>query len=115
MDGALSAGETAQIHQAFRMAWDEVLFRTHDPMGAQEELMEILDQAERRGDGLLARAAFHRGLDLGLDTLVDSYLAARPKEAKALERYKAALEKANQAKSFEYLLGSAFTEQQLGR
>jgi hypothetical protein len=109
-----SDAEVAQVHHAFRWAWDDVLMRTHDVWGAQEELQEVLEQAERRGDSLLARAAYHRALDLGLQPVVDSYLSTRPREAKALERYNKALQEQEESRSIEGLLGGALTERQLG-
>jgi hypothetical protein len=42
-----------------------------------------LDQAERSGDKLLARAAYHRAIDLGIQSVVDAYLASRPAENRA--------------------------------
>jgi hypothetical protein len=108
-----SDAEIAQVHAAFRSAWDSVLIATANPMAAQEELGEILEQAERTGDSLLARAAYHRGLDLGLQPIVDRYLASRPREAKALERYNKATEEANQASSIEHLLSGALAERTL--
>jgi hypothetical protein len=113
-----SDAEVAQTHHAFRMAWDDVLFQTHDTFAAQEELEELLEEllegAERRGDALFARAVYHRALDLGLQQVVDSYLSTRPREAKALERYRKALAEAEQARSVEGLLASAMIERQLG-
>jgi hypothetical protein len=108
-----SDAEVAQVHAAFRSAWADVLIATGDPMGAQEELGEILEQAERTGDSLLARAAYHRGLDLRLQPIVDRYLQSRPKEAKALERYTKATEEANQAKDFASFFSHALTERAL--
>ena len=108
-----SDAEVAQVHAAFRSAWADVLMATSNPIGAQEELGEILEQAERTGDSLLARAAYHRGLDLGLQPIVDRYLQSRPKEAKALERYTKATEEANQAKDFSSLFSQALTERAL--
>jgi hypothetical protein len=108
-----SDAEIAQVHAAFRSAWDSGLIATANPMAAQEELGEILEQAERTGDSLLARAAYHRGLDLGLQPIVDRYLASRPREAKALERYNKATEEANQASSIEHLLSGALAERTL--
>jgi hypothetical protein len=102
-----SDAEVAQVHAAFRSAWADVLMATPNPMGAQEELGEILEQAERTGDSLLARAAYHRGLDLGLQPIIDRYLQSRPKEAKALQRYNKAVEEADQASSLENLLAGA--------
>jgi tetratricopeptide (TPR) repeat protein len=109
-----SDAEVAQTHHAFRTAWDDVLFQTHDTFAAQEELEELLEGAERRGDALFARAVYHRALDLGLQQVVGSYLSTRPREAKALERYRKALAEAEQARSVEGLLASAMIERQLG-
>jgi hypothetical protein len=82
-----SDAEVAQVHAAFRSAWADVLMATSNPMGAQEELGEILEQAERTGDSLLARAAYHRGLDLGLQPIA-TYRAGprRPRLWSAIPR-----------------------------
>jgi|SRR5215218_1284255 len=112
-EGAISAGEVEQVRAAFRGAWDDVLIRTPSeaPHEAKEGLEEILAQAERTGDSLLARAAYHRGLDLGIQSVVDRYLADKPKEARALERYNKALQESNQSKSLEGLFASAMNDQ----
>jgi len=63
--------EEAQIHAAYRAAWGDVYSCTHSPESpgqAQGELERILGQAERTGDKLLARAAYHRAIDLGAKT-----------------------------------------------
>jgi hypothetical protein len=112
-DGAGSAAERAQIYQSWRSARDGVLLATPNPMNALEGLGEILDEAERTGDTLLARAAVHRGLDLGLAPVVDRFFKDKPKEAQNLERYQRAVEQENELKSFEHLLGSALTERAL--
>jgi hypothetical protein len=77
-------------------------------------------QAERTGDGMLARVAYHRALDIGahpsdltdygMQAIVDRYLADKPGEAKALERYNRALEEANRVKDVESLLAQAMTD-----
>jgi uncharacterized protein YecT (DUF1311 family) len=43
-------------------------------------------------DTLMAKAAYHRAIDLGLQPIIDRYLADRPKEERAMERYAAAVE-----------------------
>jgi hypothetical protein len=105
-DGAKSAGEREQIYQSWRSARADVFLSTLDPSDAPDELQGILDEAERTGDTLLARAAYHRGLDLGLQPTIDKYLADKPEEAKRLQRYNSALEAEQQANSFESLLNA---------
>jgi hypothetical protein len=107
-EGAIGEGEKAQIIAAFRSAWSDVSF-----FNTQEDLGDVLEQAERTGDSLLARAAYHRALDLGLQPIVDRYLQSRPKQAKALERYTKATEEANQAKDISSLFSQALTERAL--
>ena len=109
---AYSDAEVAQVHAAFRSAWADVLIATSNPMGAQEELGEILEQAERTGDPLLARAVYHRAIDLGAQGIVESYLSTRKTEAAAWQRYTEAAQEANQATSFESLLAVGMTDQQ---
>ena len=108
-----SEAEAAQIHAAFREAFSEVLSATASPESphqAQEKLEEIMDQAERTGDALLARAAYHRAIDLGIQGIVDTYLAARPKEAKVWEAYTQAHQEASQSRDIPHLLDRALTE-----
>jgi len=122
--GAISQGEKEQVREVYRNLWDVIQIRTADLGEAKEELGQILDQAERTGDGMLARVAYHRALDIGaqqtelgaltdfgMQEIVDRYLEGRDKEARALERYNKALEAANQANSVESLLAQAFTDQ----
>jgi hypothetical protein len=109
-----SEAEAATIHAAFRAAFSDVKAATQGPRSPQEAeqtLTEILDQAERTGNALLARAVYHRAIDLGVQKVVDRYLEGRPKEAKAWQRYTEAAAKVNP--SFEELFTLGWTEQQL--
>jgi hypothetical protein len=116
-EGAISAGEVEQVYLGYRDAEDRVLIATADPMSAREELENILRRAERSGDSSLARAVYHRALDLhdpsplgpNLQSIIDRYLASRPRERKALERYRRAQEEMNHSQSFEGLLSRALT------
>src|SRR5215217_9017667 len=108
--------EAAQIHAAFRAAWGDVYSSTHSsesPEQAGEELERILQQAERTGDKLLARAAYHRGIDLGIQGVVDAYLASRPSENRAWESYTAAHQEVSQSRDVGHLIGRALTERAL--
>jgi hypothetical protein len=108
--------EEAQIHAAYRSAWGEVYSSTRSPESpehAAEELQRVLGQAERTGDTLLARAAYHRAIDLGVQDVVDSYLASRPQENRAWESYTAAYQEANQSKDIGHLFDRALTERAL--
>jgi hypothetical protein len=108
--------EEAQIHAAYRAAYNDVYSSTlssESPAEAQEELKRLLGQAERSGDKLLARAAYHRAIDLGVQSVVDAYLASRPQENKAWESYTAAQEEAGYASSIGGLLERALTERAL--
>jgi hypothetical protein len=102
-----SDAEEAQIHAAYRGAFNEVSTATagKDPHEAQEELERLLSLAERTGDKMLALAVYHRGIDLRVQGIIDSYLASRPKEEKAWNSYTEAYQEANQANSYEGLLG----------
>src|SRR5829696_9141202 len=85
--------EEAQIHAAFRAAWGDAYSATASPDSpeqAQEELGRVLGQAERTGDKLMARAAYHRAIDLGAQGVVDAYLSSRPSENRVWESYTAA-------------------------
>jgi hypothetical protein len=111
-----SDAEAAQIYAAFRGAWGEVLSATANPESPQqvgERLEQILNQAERTGDTLLARAAYHRAIDLGVQPVVDSYLEGRPKEAKAWQRYTAAHQEVSQSKDVMHILADGLTERAL--
>jgi hypothetical protein len=99
--------EEAQIHAAFRSAYNDVYSSTASPESqgqAEEELQRLLQQAERTGDKLLARAAYHRGIDLGLQSVVDAYLEQRPAEDKAWESYTTASREARESRGVEGLL-----------
>jgi hypothetical protein len=108
--------EEAQIHAAYRAAYNDVYSSTvfsESPGEAQEELERLLGQAERSGDKLLARAAYHRAIDLGIQSVVDAYLSTRPQENKAWETYTEAQEEAGYASSIEGLLERGLAERAL--
>jgi hypothetical protein len=105
--------EEAQIHAAYRSAWGEVYSSTRSPESpehAAEELQRVLGQAERTGDTLLARAAYHRAIDLGVQDVVDSYLASRPQENRAWESYTQAYQEVNQSRGFDGILERSLTD-----
>ena len=105
--------EEAQIHAAYRQAFDSVYSSTRgleSPAEVQEELERHLAQAERSGDKLLARAAYHRGIDLGVQSVVDSYLASRPAEERAWNSYTEAHQEESGAKDIGFMLENALTE-----
>jgi hypothetical protein len=109
--------EEAQIHAAYRAAYNDVYSNTlsfDNPAEAQEELERILGLAERSGDKLLARAAYHRAIDLGIQSVVDSYLSSRPAESRAWERYTEAHQEVNESKGIDGLLGRALAERVFG-
>jgi hypothetical protein len=108
--------EEAQIRAAFRAAYNEVHSSTvspDSPQQAQEELGRILSQAERTGDKLLARAAYHRVIDLGAQGVVDEYLSSRPQENKAWESYTAAHEEDRESRGIGHILGRGLAERAL--
>jgi hypothetical protein len=108
--------EEAQIHAAYRAAYNDVYASTafaEGPAEAQEELERLLSQAERSGDKLLAAAPYHRAIDLGAQGIVDSYLASRPAEARAWESYTTAHQEVSQSKDIGHLLERTLTEQAL--
>jgi hypothetical protein len=113
-----TGAEQSQIWAGFRSAYKDVLSATEDPLKAHETLQEIMDQAERTSDGHLARAVYHRGADLGIQEVIDRFHSsgakARTTEAQAWRDYVEAQQQMNESQSFERLLESAFTEQQLG-
>jgi hypothetical protein len=108
--------EEAQIHAAYRAAYNDVYSSTvfsESPTDAQEELERLMGQAERSGDKLLAKAAYHRAIDLGIQNVVDAYLSSRPQENRAWESYTAAYQEANQSKDIGHLFDRALTERAL--
>jgi hypothetical protein len=119
-----SDAERAQIMASFRAAWSEVLSASEveesfllpeqQQRYAEEKLAPILEQAERTGDTLLARAVYHRGIDLGAQGIVNKYLSpsTRKTEATQWQRYTEAVAEAEQASSFESLLDSAMMDRQ---
>jgi hypothetical protein len=110
--------EEAQIHAAYRAAYNDVYYSTSifadGPGEAQEELERLLGDSERSGDKLLAAACYHRAIDLGIQSVVDSYLSSRPAESKAWESYTQAHQEANQSKGLGFLLERSLTERALG-
>jgi hypothetical protein len=105
--------EAAQIHASYRSAYNDVYSATassESPVQAQEELERLLQQAERTGDNLLARAAYHRAIDLGVQSVVNSYLATRPQEDRAWEAYTTAYQEVAQSRDVGHLLERALTE-----
>jgi len=109
--------EEAQIHAAYRAAYNDVYSSTSlfadSPAEAQEELERLLAQAERSGDKLLAAATYHRAIDLGIQSVVDAYLASRPAESRAWESYTQAHQEASHARDIGRLLERAYTERAL--
>jgi hypothetical protein len=108
--------EEAQIHAAFRSAYNDVYSSTASPESpeqAQEELERILAQADRTGNKLLARAVYHRGIDLGAQGVVDAYLRTRPAESRAWESYTTAHQEVSQSRDVGHLIGRALTERAL--
>jgi hypothetical protein len=87
--------EKAQIHTAYRQGSGNVYWATMEPGEALAELEKILKQAERTDDTLLGLATYHRAIDLGLQPIIDRYLADLPKEERAMECYAAAVEVAS--------------------
>ena len=105
--------EAAQIHASYRAAFNDGYSATsgaEGPAQAQEELGRILGQADRTGDKLLAAATYHRGIDLGVQEVVDSYLATRPAEAGAWESYTAAHQEDAEARGVGGLIGRALMD-----
>lgn len=108
--------EAAQIHASYRTAYNDVYSSTlspENPEQAQEGLERLLQQAERTGDGLMARAAYHREIDLGVQGIVDAYLAPRPAETQAWDLYTEAHREADQAGGVEGLLGDGLVARAL--
>ena len=83
------------------------LYKTQDGLG------RILGQAERTGDKLLARAAYHRAIDLGAQGVVDACLGARPQENRAWESYTAAYQEVRESTGVGQLLERGLTERAL--
>ncbi|MBA3425026.1 MAG: hypothetical protein H0U04_10930 [Rubrobacter sp.] len=99
--------EEAQIHAAFRSAYNDVSAAPASPESpeqAQEELQRLLQQAERTGDKLLARATYHRGIDLGAQSVVDAYLLPRPAESTRWAAYTTAHQEARESQGLGGLL-----------
>jgi hypothetical protein len=114
-DATASPAERAQIHAAYRQASGDVRWVTMEesPGEAKEELEKLLKQAERTGDTILAKASYHRAIDLGLQPIIDSYLADRPKENQAWERYTTAAAEAREANDVTALFSGALIERAL--
>jgi hypothetical protein len=121
-----SYAEEAQINHLFRAALAEVKAATENTESATQTLDALLDQALLTGDFLLARACFHRAIelgnrkielvdqsiDLGGQKIVDRFLANTPVDDKKWQRYTKAAAEAVQATSFESLYAGAMMDQQ---
>ena len=98
---------------AYRAAYKDVhssAVSYESPGQAQEELERILQQAELTGDNLLARAAYHRVIDLGIESVVDTYLTTRPRENRAWEPYTQAHQEVSQSRDIGHLLERTLTK-----
>ena len=107
--------EAVQIHASYRAAYGDVYSSTDatGPGRAREELERVLGQAERTGEGLMARAAYHRGIDLGVQGIVDAYLAPRPAETGARDSSTEAHREADQVGGVEGMLGDGLVARAL--
>jgi|SRR5215216_275046 len=114
--------EIAQIYQAYRAAYSDVRAATEgikeNPVlanapQATKRLEPLLDQAERSGDELLARAIYHRAIDLGAQEIVDRFLSTRKTDALNWQNYTEAAAEVRQASGIEALLADGFTERAL--
>ncbi len=105
--------EEAQIHASYRAAYNDVYSATRgaeSPQQAEEELERILQLADRTGDKLLAKATYHRAIDLRVQGIVDAYLATRPQEDKAWEAYTTAYQEVAQSRDIGHLLERTLAE-----
>ena len=104
--------EEAWICASYRSAYNDMYLATvspENPGRAQEELERLSQLAERTGGKLLARAAYHRAIDIGAQGVVDTYFSEGPQENMAWEAY----QEANQSRSAEQLLARGMTERAL--
>jgi len=110
--------EAAQIRTAYRAARSEIEYAIapalgSDPSYVTSELERFLEQAELTGDPELARAAYHLAINHGVQSVVNGYLASRPAEERAWNRYTEAVQEEQAASSIEGLLGGALAERAL--
>jgi len=105
-----TGSEQSQIWAGFRSAYKDVLLATEDPLQAHSTLQSIMDQAERTGDAHLARAVYHRSIDLGIQEIIARYHSTRPKDAQAWRDYIEAEQEMEQSKSPEGLLAQAMND-----
>jgi len=108
--------EEAQILASYRAAYNDVYSSTRgfeSPAEVQEELERHLAQAERSGDKLLAAAAYHRAIDLGIQSVVDSYLSTRPAESRAWQAYTEAHQEVEESKGIGFMLERSLAERAL--
>ena len=111
-----SDAEEAQIHAAYRSAYNDVYYATaslESSGEAEDELERHLAQAERSGDKLLAAAVYHRAIDLGVQSVVDAYLSSRPAASRAWESYTTAHQEVNESKGIGFMLERSLTERAL--
>jgi hypothetical protein len=71
--------------EAIRLSYRNASF--HISGMEAEDLERTLSRAERTGDRVLARAAYHEATERGVSRVVDAYHRARPEESRRFERY----------------------------
>jgi hypothetical protein len=114
-----TGAESSAIFFDYRAVRAEVKALTEDfsdgPHQVYENLKEMLEQAELTGDKQLARAVYHRAIDVGASEVIERFIASRPKDKAAYRNYVEATQEAQRASGFEHLLTNALTQQQLDR
>jgi hypothetical protein len=88
--GAILDGEKELVHMSYRDAYDRAERAVSRSEAGDEHLAALLERAERSGDPVLADAVYHVATERGLRGVADSYLASRPEQQKAWEKYTAA-------------------------
>jgi hypothetical protein len=79
-----TGAESSAIFFDYRAVRAEVKALTEDfsdgPHQVYENLKEMLEQAELTGDKQLARAVYHRAIDVGASEVIERFIASRPRE-----------------------------------
>jgi hypothetical protein len=116
LDAGSSRAESAQVYSAFCNAWSDVEFATtgENVMNADETLNSMLCQAYRVGDELAAGAAYHRALDLGIESVIEKYHAKHPGAAKKHAAYLEAKDAMDASRGFTGLIADSMNRSFFG-
>jgi hypothetical protein len=100
---SVSTQEKETIRMSYRNAYDRAEracdSASKDSGSRERALKNLLERAERSGDGQQADAIYHLARESGMWGVADAYVASRPKAKEAWESYSAARQEAESIES----------------